>query len=60
MVFGAKRVARLTGVSVRQLGYWDRTDFYQPSYEDGTPGHTSTRFYSFRDLVALRTIHKLI
>lgn len=59
MVFGAKRVNRLTGVSVRQLGYWDATDFYRPSYEDGIPGHTSTRFYSFRDLVALRTIHQI-
>ncbi len=49
--FGEDQVAELTGLSKRQLRYWDKTDFFSPEYlvDD-------RRVYSFRDLVGLRAI----
>lgn len=52
--FTIEQVARLTGLSTRQLAYWDRTGFYSPEY--AMPGRTFGRVYTFRDVVALRVI----
>jgi uncharacterized protein (DUF433 family) len=49
-VFTRDQAAKLCGVSAGQLARWDRTDFYPA----GLGG-----FYSFRDIVALRTIGEL-
>jgi DNA-binding transcriptional MerR regulator len=52
--FSADQVCELTGLSRRQLRYWDQTGFFAPEY---SAGHS--RVYSFRDLVGLRTVAKL-
>lgn len=52
--FAEEHVAALTGLSARQIRYWDTTGVYVPAL--GEPGH---RLYSFRDLVALRTLSLL-
>jgi uncharacterized protein (DUF433 family) len=54
--FTADRVCRLTGLSARQLGYWDQTAFFSPEFLDGYRKGAFGRIYSFRDLVGLRTI----
>lgn len=54
--FTADHVCRLTGLSARQLGYWDRTEFFSPTFLDEFRRRAFGRIYSFRDLVGLRTI----
>ena len=49
-------VARLIGVSRRQLQYWDETDLVRPGFR--TPGGHAR--YAFEDLVALKTAKRLI
>ena len=49
-------VARIIGISRRQLQYWDETDLVPPS--ERTPGGHAR--YAFEDLVALRTAKRLI
>jgi DNA-binding transcriptional MerR regulator len=57
--FTEDQTERLTGISKRQLRYWDRTGFFAPSlaYEDRRAAYS--RLYSFRDLVALRIVNAL-
>jgi hypothetical protein len=31
-IFSAEQVCRLTGLSARQLRYWDLTGFFSPTY----------------------------
>jgi uncharacterized protein (DUF433 family) len=52
--FTADRVRELTGLSKRQIQYWDEQDFIRPSLTS-RQGRGRRRLYSFRDLVALRT-----
>ena len=54
--FIAEHVRRLTGISDRQLRYWDQTEFFTPTYVDENRRHPFSRVYSFRDLVGLRAI----
>lgn len=54
--FTAEHVCRLTGLSARQLGYWDRTEFFSPTLLDDHRRRAFGRIYSFRDVVGLRTI----
>lgn len=54
-LFSAAQVQRLTGLSSRQLSYWDQTGFFRPAYVGG-PGERFGRVYSFEDLVGLRAI----
>lgn len=51
--FNLKITSRLTGLSPRQLDYWDKTHFIKPSIASGS-GKGSIRLYSFVDLVQLR------
>jgi uncharacterized protein (DUF433 family) len=53
LAFGVDQVRSLTGLTRRQLQYWDETGFFSPEFAGGD------RVYSFRDLVGLRTIAKL-
>jgi uncharacterized protein (DUF433 family) len=57
--FTEDHVERLTGVSQRQLRYWDRTGFFVPSlaYEDRRSPYS--RLYSFRDVVSLKIVSAL-
>ena len=56
--FNADQVCNLTGLSKRQLAYWDKTGFFIPEVESRRRGPYS-RLYSFRDVVGLRTIAQL-
>jgi DNA-binding transcriptional MerR regulator len=47
------------GISYRQLDYWARTDLVVPSIRDAT-GSGSQRLYSFRDLVVLKVVKRLL
>jgi DNA-binding transcriptional MerR regulator len=49
-------VARIIGISRRQLQYWDETDLVPPSTR--TPGGHAR--YAFEDLVALKAAKRLI
>ena len=49
--FSVEQTTALTGLSKRQLFYWDRTGFFPPRFVVDR-----RRVYSFRDLVGLRTI----
>lgn len=54
--FTSQQAARLTGLSLRQLSYWRRTQLVAPSHR--TPGGHAR--YGFRDLIALRTAKRLL
>lgn len=58
-MFSEEMTSRLTGVSIRQLRYWDSDGFFLPSfgYEDRSKPYS--RLYSFRDLVALKVLNGL-
>ncbi len=56
VAFSAEDVCRLTGLTSRQLQYWDRTDFFSPHYADENRRSAYSRVYDFRDVVGLRTI----
>jgi DNA-binding transcriptional MerR regulator len=56
--FSTAEVARLTGLSARQLDHWDRKGFLRPSLERAS-GYGSTRRYSFADVVRLRVAARL-
>ncbi len=57
--FSVDHVARLTGLSPRQLAYMDRTGFFAPEYGYADRRKPHSRIYSFKDLVALRVIAML-
>jgi DNA-binding transcriptional MerR regulator len=54
--FSADHVSRLTGLSSRQLRYWDKTGFFSPQYVTDGPRGAFSRIYSFRDVVGLKTL----
>ncbi len=47
------------GITYRQLDYWARTGLVTPSVRDAT-GSGSSRLYSFRDILVLRLVKKLL
>lgn len=58
--FSEEDVERLTGITIHQLRYWDRSPrFFAPSlaYEDRRASHS--RVYSFRDVVCLKIINAI-
>jgi len=48
-----------TGITYRQLDYWARTGLVEPSIRNAT-GSGSQRLYSFRDILVLRIVKRLI
>ncbi len=56
--FSTAEVARLTGLTPRQVDYWDRQGFLKPSLQSAR-GYGSARRYSFSDLVRLRLAGRL-
>ncbi len=56
--FSTAEVARLTGLTARQLDHWDRQGFLRPSLEKAS-GYGSSRRYSFADVVRLRVAARL-
>jgi predicted RNase H-like HicB family nuclease len=59
MHFNSKTASRITGLSFRQIDYWDRTHFIKPSVSEAS-GYGSVRLYSFNDLVQLKVAKTLI
>ena len=57
--FRTSEVAKLTGLTPRQLDHWDRTGLFRPSLAQAE-GRGSARFYSFLDVVQLRVVKKLL
>ncbi len=56
--FGSRTVAAITGLSQRQIDYWDKTHFIKPSL--ATPsGKGTRRLYDFVDLVQFRVAASL-
>ncbi len=58
LAFTAEQVSNLTGITVRQLRYWDKTKFFSPSLRDDSR-RPFGRLYSFRDVVGLRVIAEM-
>jgi DNA-binding transcriptional MerR regulator len=57
--FSEEQVERMTGLSKGRLRYWARTDFFKPSFVEEDARLAFSRFYSFKDVVALRTLEML-
>jgi uncharacterized protein (DUF433 family) len=56
LAFSQDQVNRLTGLSVRQLQYWDRTGLFVPELAMHDRRRPHSRIYSYRDVVGLRTL----
>ena len=59
MAFNTNTVVKITGLTVRQIDYWDRTHFIKPSLKEAS-GYGTSRLYSFIDLVQLKVAKTLI
>ncbi len=59
MNFNSKTVSRITGLTTRQIDYWDRTHFIKPSVREAA-GYGSARIYSFEDLIQLKVAKSLL
>jgi len=59
MNFNSKTVSKITGLSFRQIDYWDRTHFIKPTVSEAT-GYGSVRLYSFNDLIQLKVAKTLM
>src|SRR4030081_2296359 len=57
--FSEEDVEHLTGITVRQLRYWDATRFFVPSLADENRRQTYRRVYTFRDLVCLKVLNTI-
>ena len=57
--FDSKTVARLVGISLRQIQYWDEQGILCPSVQRAA-GKGTRRLYSFADLVKLRIAKGLL
>jgi len=51
--------ATASGISYRQLDYWDRTALVQPTVRSAT-GSGSQRLYGFRDILVLKLVKRLL
>ncbi|MDJ1370378.1 MerR family transcriptional regulator [Gulosibacter molinativorax] len=51
--------ARVAGITYRQLDYWARTNLVEPSIQDAS-GSGSKRLYSFRDILVLKLVKRLL
>ena len=56
--FSTAQVARLSGLTPRQIDHWDRQGFLKPSLRRAN-GYGSARRYSFTDVVRLRVAARL-
>ena len=50
---------QVAGITYRQLDYWARTDLVKPSIR-GARGSGSQRLYSFRDILVLKIVKRLL
>ncbi len=57
--FSSVEVSEITGITHRQLAYWDLTGLLKPSVRSAS-GRGSRRLYSIRDMVELKIIMRLL
>lgn len=57
--FRGPQVCAIVGITYRQLDYWARTGLLRPSLADAK-GSGSKRVYSYRDVLELKVIKKLL
>ena len=57
--FTAEQVVRLTGLTMGQLAYWDKTGFFASQYGTRTHHTPYSHIYSFKDVVGLKTLRDL-
>ena len=57
--FRVPEVCRIVGISYRQLDYWARTGLVEPTVR-GATGSGSQRLYSFRDILILKVVKRLL
>lgn len=57
--FSEEQAQRLTGLTIGRLRYWHRTGFFAPAFVEENQRLPFSRFYSFKDIVALRTLEML-
>jgi DNA-binding transcriptional MerR regulator len=57
--FRGPQVCNLVGITYRQLDYWARTGLLRPSITEARGSGTQRR-YSYRDLVELKVINRLL
>ncbi len=57
--FSEEDVERLTGITINQLRYWDRTGFFAPSLADENRRAAYSRVYTFRDVVCLKVVNSI-
>jgi len=57
--FSGTQAAEIVGITYRRLDYWARTDLVRPSGADAS-GSGSRRLYTYRDLLELKVIKKLL
>src|SRR5262245_51472951 len=57
--FTEDQVSQLTGITLAQLRYWDRTKFFVPSLAGENRGQPYSRIYSFLDIVCLKILNVL-
>jgi uncharacterized protein (DUF433 family) len=57
--FSEESASRLTGISKRQLRYWDSDGFFSPSLAYADRSQPYSRLYSFHDVVALKVLSAL-
>jgi hypothetical protein len=55
-LFSEAQVERLTGLSTARLRSWARAGFFKPNSVEDATGRTVNRFYTFKGVVALRTL----
>lgn len=60
MAFTEEQAARLSKVTLSQVRYWDRSDFFKPTYASENRRLKYSRIYSFKDVVGLRMLSLLI
>jgi DNA-binding transcriptional MerR regulator len=53
------QVCSIVGITYRQLDYWARTDLLRPSISEAR-GSGTQRLYSYRDLLELKVIKRLL
>ena len=57
--FSGTQAAEIVGITYRRLDYWARTDLVRPTGADAS-GSGSRRLYTYRDLLELKVIKKLL
>lgn len=57
--FTEEQVERLTGITKRQLRWWDAHEFFVPAIAHVDRGKPYSRLYAFSDLLALKVLNAL-